>query len=140
MIVTNLFGGTVLAATSSVATLTVLPASAPLLTTDIDIYNTNVYAFYGGSVGFHAEFNLGTTPITNQWLAKLDSGGGYTPVPGANGWYWTLTNVQSTSAGYYQLTATNAIGRSNSVAAHLTPLPRPAAPVVVLATNIVGTC
>ena len=125
--------------TSTVFAVTVLPASPPLLTTDMDIYNTNVYAFYGGSVGFHAEFNLGTLPITNQWLVKLDSGGDYTPVAGATGWYWTLTNVQSTSAGFYELAATNAAGRSNSTPAHLTALARPAAPSVIWGTNIVGT-
>jgi len=123
--------------TSSVAVVTVLPASPPLLTTDIGIYNTNVYGFVGGSVNFYANFGLGTMPITNQWLAKLDSGGDYAPVAGAASSAWTLANVQSTSAGFYELAATNAVGRSNSTPAHLTALARPAAPTT---TNLFAYC
>ena len=118
----------------------VLPASAPILTTDISQYSTNVYAFIGGSVRFHAEFDLGTFPITNQWLLKLDSGGGYAPIAGATGWYWTVTNVQSSSAGNYELAATNAVGSANSSPAHLTPLADPAAPASNGVTNMYANC
>ena len=138
IIVTNMHDHVVYAKTSDVAILTVIPASAPLLTTDIDIYNTNVYAFYGGSVGFHAEFNLGTTPITNQWLySTTNISSTFSPIANAGGWYYTLTNIQSTSEGFYKLAATNAVGRSNSAMAFLKPIVRPPVPSTIWATNIV---
>jgi hypothetical protein len=145
VVVTNSYGSL----TSLLATVTVLPASPPILTTDIGgvtpddpsvAYNTNVYGFMGGNVQFHAEFNAGTMPITNQWVLKLDSGGGYTNIAGATGWYWTVTNVQSSKAGNYELTATNAVGSSNSTAAHLTALADPAAPPSNGATNMYANC
>jgi hypothetical protein len=123
-VVSNAFG----VSTSAVSVLTVLPQSAPVLTTDIGQYGTNIFAFIGGNVNFYANFGLGTLPITNQWLCMPDSGGGYTNVASPTGWYWTLTNVQSGAAGWYQLTATNALGGSNSTPAHLTPVADPGAP------------
>jgi hypothetical protein len=103
-------------------------------------FNTNVFGFIGGNVQFHAEFNLGSMPITNQWVLKLDSGGGYTPIAGATGWYWTVTNVQSSKAGNYELTATNAVGSSNSSAAHLTALADPPPPSSNGVTNMYANC
>ena len=84
-LVTNSYGPEL----SQSAQVFVLPASVPQLTTDIRDYNftaaskTNFYGFVGGNVGFNANFALGTLPITNQWLVKLDSGGGYAPIVGA---------------------------------------------------------
>jgi hypothetical protein len=130
VIVTNVYG----AITSSVVSLTVLPASAPIITQDTGTADfgpvTNLFAFVGGSVNFYANFGLGTLPITNQWLVKLDSGGDYAPVGGGASSAWTFANVQSSSAGYYELAATNAVGRSNSTPTHLTALADPAAPTV----------
>ena len=63
-IVSNSYG----AVTSPSTPVYVLPASAPILTTDISPYSTNVYGFIGGNVSFSANFGLGTQPITNQWL------------------------------------------------------------------------
>jgi hypothetical protein len=143
VVATNSYGSL----TSLLATVTVLPASAPILTTDIGgvapddpsvAFNTNVFGFIGGNVQFHAEFNLGTMPITNQWVLKLDSGGGYTPIVGATGWYWTVTNVQS--SGTYELVATNAVGSSNSSPAHLTALADPPAPPSNGVTNMYANC
>ena len=127
-------------ATSSTNTLNVLQQSAPILTTDINQYTTNVFAFINGNVQFHAEFNLGTFPITNQWLLKPDSGGGYAPIVGATGWYWTVTNVQTAKAGNYELAATNAVGSNYSSSAHLTPLADPAAPASNGVTNMYANC
>ena len=126
-------------------TLTVNQQSAPILTADMGGttpgaaavgYNTNVYGFIGGNVQFHAEFNAGTFPITNQWLLKPDSGGGYAPIVGATGWYWTVTNVLSAKAGLYELAATNVVGSNYSSWAHLTALADPAAPGSTGVTNM----
>ena len=130
VVVTNSYGSV----TSMLATVTVLPASAPILTTDIGQYNTNVYGFIGGSVSFYANFGLGTMPITNQWL--FDNGTGYAPIAGAASSALTLTNVQPSSAGRYELAATNAVGRSNSTPAYLTALADPAAPASNGMTNM----
>src|SRR5208283_153899 len=78
-------------------------------------------------------------PITNQWLVKLDSGGGYAPIVGAANNSWTVTNVQPASAGNYELAATNLIGRSNSSPAHLTALADPGAPANI-GTNMYAYC
>jgi hypothetical protein len=102
---------------SALATVTVLPASAPINTQDTGTADfgtiTNIFAFIGGNVNFYANF-IGTMPITNQWLVKLDSGGGYTNIDGATNNLWILTNVQSPSAGFYELAVTNARGSWNS--------------------------
>ena len=136
VVVTNSYGSL----TSLLATVTVLPASAPILTSDINQWSTNVYSFMGGNVQFHVEFNLGTMPITNQWVLKLDSGSGYTPIVGATDWYWTVTNVQSSKVGNYELTATNGVGSSNSTAAHLTALADPPPPSSTGVTNMYANC
>ncbi len=136
VVVTNSYGSL----TSLLATVTVLPASAPILTSDINQWSTNVYGFIGGSVNFYANFGLGTMPITNQWLVKLDSGGDYAPVAGGASNAWTLVNIQFSSAGNYELAATNAVGRSNSSPAHLTALADPAASPSNGVTNLYANC
>ena len=129
--------------------VTVLPKSQPILTSDVGglavgsagvANNTNVYGFIGGNVTFNATFGLGTIPITNQWLVKLDSGGGYAPVAGVGNNPWTCTNVSSLSAGNYKLSATNSVGSSNSTPAHLTALAVPAALPTTGYTNMYSNC
>ena len=124
-------------ATSAVAQVFVLPASVPLLTTDIT--PTNIYGFIGGNVSFYAYFGLGTMPNTNQWLFS-STGSGYAPVAGVANNPWTCTNVQPSSAGFYKLSATNVIGSSNSTPAHLTALADPGAPPSNGATNMYSYC
>ena len=133
-VVSNSYG----AVTSSPAPVYVLPASAPILTTDISPYSTNVYSFIGGSVSFSANFGRGTLPITNQWIA--DTGSGYAPIAGATGNTLNVTNIQTSSAGNYELAATNLIGSSNSTPAHLTALAVPAAPSSNGTTNMYAYC
>ncbi len=70
VVITNSIAST----NSPVVQVIVLPASVPILTSDI--LPTNIYSFIGGNVNLSANFGLGTLPITNQWLVKLDSGGG----------------------------------------------------------------
>ncbi len=126
-VVSNSYG----AVTSTIAPVYVLPASVPVLTSDMNksgtLIITNVYSFIGGNANFAATFGLGTQPITNQWMAN--TGGGYAPIAGANANTLTVTNVQASS--WYELAATNLIGGSNSTPAHLTALTDPAA----LSTN-----
>ena len=134
VVITNSLAST----NSAVVQVVVLPASVPILTTDINIYSTNVYSFIGGSVNFYANFGLGTLPITNQWIA--DTGSGYAPIAGATGNTLTVTNIQTSSAGNYELAATNLIGGSNSTPAHLTALADPAAPSSNGTTNMYAYC
>jgi hypothetical protein len=138
VMLTNSYGSL----TSLLATVTVLPASAPIVTQDTGTADfgpvTNLFAFIGGNVNFYANFGLGTLPITNQWL--FNTGAGYVPIAGAANNSWTVTNVQSSSAGFYKLAATNAIGRSNSTPAHLTALATPAAPGGAGVTNMYSYC
>jgi hypothetical protein len=140
VIVTNVYG----CVTSPVVALTVLPASVPIVTQDTGTADfgpvTNLFAFIGGSVNFYTDFGLGTLPLTNQWLVKLDSGGGYAPVVGLGNNPWTCTNVQSSSAGNYELAATNAVGRSNSTPAHLTALADLPPPPSNGVTNMYSYC
>ena len=115
--------------------MTVLPVSAPILTTDINVNSTNVYAFIGGSESIYANFGLCTLPITNQWLFS-STGTGYAPIVGGTNNALAITNVQPASAGYYKLSATNEIGSSNSTPAHLTALADPATPSGIGVTNM----
>ncbi len=137
-VVSNSYG----AVTSTIAPVHVLPASVPVLTSDMNksgtLIITNVYSFIGGSASFAATFGLGTQPITNQWMAN--TGGGYAPIAGANANTLAVTNVQASSAGWYELAATNLIGGSNSTPAHLTALTDPAAPPSNGVTNMYSYC
>jgi hypothetical protein len=104
VIVTNLYGSI----TSAPVTLTVNPASAPLLTKDTRptcVQDVPV----GQNASFLARFD-GTQPISYQWQFSTDSGGaGATNISGATNVLLTLTNVQNANAGYYSLQATNTV-------------------------------
>jgi hypothetical protein len=120
----------------------VLPASVPQLTSDMNqsgtLYITNVYSFIGGSASFNAVFGLGTLPITNQWIAN--TGSGYASIVGATNNALSVTNIQTTAAGNYDLAATNLIGGSNSTPGHLTVLANPPAPSGNGVTNMYSYC
>ncbi len=150
VVLTNIYSYVVApfqASTSAVCQVIVLPASQPILTSDAGGAavgsaavgnNTNVYGYIGGNVTFNANFGLGTMPITNQWL--FSNGGAYAPVAGIGDNPWTCTNVQSSSTGNYELSATNAIGRSNSTPVHLKALADLAAPSGNGSTNMYSYC
>jgi pectate lyase len=83
----------------------------------------------GGKVSFTAEA-IGTATINYQWFRNG------VPIAGANLTSLSLTNVQSTDAGSYTLTASNSVGGAISGAAILTVTP--AIPVVNSAYNLTG--
>ena len=83
----------------------------------------------GGTAVFNAAA-FGTAPILYQWNKNG------TPIPGATSTALTLTNVQSTNAGSYTLTASNSVGGAISSAAILTVTP--VIPVVNSGYNLVG--
>ncbi len=110
--------------TSSIVTLTVKSASAPVLT---DPTPANLVTFVGGSVTYAAG-EAGTLPITNQWQFDNGLGGGYVPLTLKTNSTLVLSNVQTTNSGNYELMATNLLGHTNTDAVNLTVLADPAAP------------
>jgi len=83
----------------------------------------------GGTAFFNA-VAVGTATINYQW----DKNG--SPIPGATFSTLTLSNVQSTDAGSYTLTASNSVGGAISSAAILTVTP--SIPVVNSEYNLTG--
>ena len=109
VIITNNAGS----CTSAVMSYVVRGLAAPAITQDTGTADwgpiTNLFAFIGGNVNLYASSD-GAPVVTNRWMVMLDSGGGYTNIVGATNFWRTLTNVQSSSQGYYMLGATNAFG------------------------------
>ena len=125
VIVTNTYGSS----TSIVATLNVVPASAPTIVADISPAPANE-GYVGQSLTFTANFT-GTLPVNYQWT--VDKGSGPQPIsaignPSAISNVLVLTNLQLSDAGAYALTATNTIGGLVSASSTLTVFPDPAAP------------
>ena len=127
------FGGS--SVTSAPVTLTVQPASAPVVATDTTA-NPSV-ATVGGNDTFSASFT-GTLPISYQWQVSPNANGsGAMPVNGATNTTLTLTNLHLFDSGnYYSLRATNTISPyvANSTWLQLTVQPLIPA-VQLIATN-----
>jgi pectate lyase len=104
--VSNIAGGVV----SSNAFLTV--NSSPVAPTFISQPASQIVVA-GSTVAFSAQA-AGTAPISYQWNKNG------TPVAGATSTSLTVTNVQTTNAGSYTLTASNSVGAATSDAAVLT--------------------
>jgi len=126
------FGGT--AVTSAPVTLTVQPASAPVVLVDA----TPVTATVGGNATFSAAF-VGTLPIGGyQWQVSPNSdGSAAVNIAGATNTTLVLSNLQLANSGnYYSLKATNAVAPyvANSSWAQLTVQPLTAL-VQLIATN-----
>lgn len=104
VVVSNAFGSS----TSSVATLTVID---PIL--------TGQPVSQSVSVGQNAMFSvsaIGTTPFSYQWRRNGN------PLSGANQATLSLTNLQGTHAGFYDVIVSNASGALTSTTAVLTVL------------------
>jgi len=97
-------------ATSTILTLNLLAASAPVLTADTTI--TPPAATVGTTVSISATFS-GTPPIAYQWF--FNNGSSVKPISGATGATYTLASAQVTNSGAYFVTAANVIGGSLSV-------------------------
>jgi hypothetical protein len=91
-------------ATSSVVTLILSAASAPVLVDDTTINPSGVYAL--DSVTMNASFN-GSLPITYQWM--FNNGAGAVAISGATNATYTIASAQLTNSGSYYLTASNDI-------------------------------
>jgi hypothetical protein len=126
VVVSNAFG----VSTSSVETLDIVAASAPVVVTDITPAPANE-GYVGQTLTYSATFT-GTLPITYQWM--VNTGSGLTPIsvasnPSAASNTLVLTDLKLTNAGVYTLTAKNSVGGPiSSSASTLTVLPDPAAP------------
>jgi hypothetical protein len=102
-------------ATSSVVTLTVNAATAPVVTTDIT--PNPVTRYTGESVTFSAAFD-GNHPISYQW--QVDKGTGFTNISLATNASLTLSSLVLGDAGNYRLSAANSVGGGVSSASTLT--------------------
>ena len=114
--VANAFG----TSTSATVTLYILPASPPVVLTDITPAPAN-QGNIGQTVTYSATF-AGTPPLSYQW--NVDKGSGFTPIPvaanpSAISNTLVITNLQLTNAGIYSLTAQNNVGNTPSSASTL---------------------
>lgn len=87
--------------TSTVATLTILPAEAP----GLSVETLRVQASPGGSPVLRATVSGRPAPGV-QWYR------GDVPVPGATQAVWKVANVRVADAGIYRVEAANALGRA----------------------------
>jgi hypothetical protein len=115
--------------TSAPVTLTINPASEPIIVTDTSPSPDEDYV--GETTTFSATF-AGTLPITYQWF--VNTGSGFTAIsssgnPSATNDTLVLANLQAANAGSYYLSASNSIGGPvTSTPATLTVLVDPTAP------------
>ena len=134
VIVSNSFGSGI----SAVVSYVVMGLNAPAITQDTGQAdfgaNTNLLGFIGGNVYFYAAF-IGAPTVTNQWLFGTNSLGITNKIANATN-DLQIVNVQPSSVGYYELTATNGIGGSSSTPSYLTALADPAAPGSTGVTNM----
>jgi hypothetical protein len=100
--------------TPSPATVLVISNTAPQFAGDV----------VGSDITFTTAFSS-TSPLNYQWM--VDTGGGPSPIPGANSPILTLTNLQDSDSGSYNCVASNSLGTASSAPAALsvTDLPGP---------------
>jgi len=111
-------------ATSGPVTLTVNAASVPLLTGSSSLSN-NLVTFAGDDELTYSISEIGTVPITNQW--QFNGGSGWANITGQKTTALSLTNLQVSSSGTYQVTAANVEGNA-ILNVGLTVVPDPAPP------------
>jgi alpha-tubulin suppressor-like RCC1 family protein len=102
-------------ATSSAATLTVLPAGtgAPSIRPTIVTQPTSVSVNTGNTATFAVGVN-GTTPMVFQWVKNG------VPIPGATAAVYTVASVAAGDAGTYEVIVGNSAGAASSAVATLT--------------------
>lgn len=100
VIITNSSGS----ATSSVVTLNLLAASAPVVTTNTTL--SPPATFVGNGVTMQAAFS-GTPTIAYQW--EFDKGSGPVAIAGATNATYTIASAQLTNSGLYFVNASNRI-------------------------------
>jgi mono/diheme cytochrome c family protein len=121
-------------ATSGVAALNLIAASAPVLVSQIT--PSVAVGDVGGQQTFSVAFN-GTLPIAYQWQA--DTGHGFTNIPNATNPSLTLTGLQLADSGEYEVLASNSVGGPmSSSLAKLTVVNGSPFDSAVLAANPVG--
>jgi hypothetical protein len=121
VVVSNGAGST----TSEASPLTVLPASAPIVFTDL----TNaVTVFSDGSLTLRPSL-VGSLPIAYQW--EVDKGTGFTNLPSQTNATLVLTNLQVSDAGIYELIAYNSLGTNNTSTLTLSVWQVPSTPFTV---------
>ena len=94
--------------TGEVAILNINGASSPIVVTPFSLPETNL-VIIGGTTTLRVN-EAGTLPITNQWTlngANLTDNGRIT---GSTSNVLTITNIQASDAGYYQINLTNSVG------------------------------
>ena len=107
-------------------TLTVQPASAPILVTDIT--TASVTLFSGSTLTLNPTF-AGTLPMAFQW--QVNKGAGYVAVAGQTNAALVLTNLQASDSGVYFVNVTNSLGANSSSTFTLTVWQVPATPFTV---------
>lgn len=100
------------AVTSAPVVLTVYPASAPILTTDVA--PASALSPVGGMATFTASYE-GTLPIAYQW--QVDNGQGFNDIEGATNATLLLQDLRVNQAGLYRLTVSNALGQGPAITA-----------------------
>jgi predicted outer membrane repeat protein len=93
-------------------------------------------------VGEQTTFGVGVTgtqPITYQWrFHGTNSAGTPVDIPGATNATYTISNVQSTNAGWYSVEVSNPLGSLDSAAALLTVTPVCVSADLYMGLNITG--
>ena len=103
------YGG--ISVTSAVVTVSVLPASTPVVVSDIaptyGVLTANTPATL--SVTFS-----GNNPMTFQWQISQTGTGSWSNVAGATNSSYTISSPTTANAGYYRVIATNPLGNTPS--------------------------
>ena len=110
-------------------TLTINSASAPLVLSPTQLAPPLPVVTYQGSSETLTVTENGTKPITNQWQFEAVNGSSFANITRGTNSLLTLTNLQTSASGTYQMTLTNLIGTNITPTFALTVLPIPPAPV-----------
>lgn len=107
----------ILNVTSAPVTMSLLPASAPVILQNPTPASANPYV---GQSALFTAWVTGNHPISNQWQVSHDGGNTFSNLPGQTGATLTLGGLQMSDAGQYRVAAANAYGSNQTAAATLT--------------------